>query len=228
MKPLKNARVHCPEGGFTLPELLASLAIIALLAVLLTAPISRWRSQASSLQCVTNLRQVGMAMALFVQDNEGNLPGPLWRGQSPYSQISSGGEPDLSSGNLASFLAPYLHTPARASGDSFLNASFSCPAWQSSPALRQHTICYYSAGEIRLADEEPVFPFGRAGENPIPPIRLASLERPAETPAFWEFDRTMRTEGFYVTDPRVPAAPVHQKFRHLLYFDGHAVAQLLN
>lgn len=63
--------------GFTLIELLVCIAIIAILAAILIPAISRVRSSANSVKCVSNLRQVGVSMHMFVTENKGLLPQPL-------------------------------------------------------------------------------------------------------------------------------------------------------
>jgi prepilin-type N-terminal cleavage/methylation domain-containing protein/prepilin-type processing-associated H-X9-DG protein len=61
-------------AAFTLIELLVSMAIIAILASLLLPGLSRARESARGTVCLSNLRQVGVAMQLYVQDNNNRLP----------------------------------------------------------------------------------------------------------------------------------------------------------
>jgi prepilin-type N-terminal cleavage/methylation domain-containing protein/prepilin-type processing-associated H-X9-DG protein len=61
-------------AGFTLIELLVVIAIIALLMAILVPTLSRMRRQARALVCQAKLRQWGMALAVYVQDNEGRFP----------------------------------------------------------------------------------------------------------------------------------------------------------
>jgi prepilin-type N-terminal cleavage/methylation domain-containing protein len=59
-------------GGFTLVELLVVLAIIALLAGLLLPLLARGKQAAQGLKCLSNLRQLGMAVHMYWDDNAGN------------------------------------------------------------------------------------------------------------------------------------------------------------
>ena len=63
-----------PRGAFTLIELLVVIAIIALLASLLLPVLGRAQRSARSAACLSNLHQIGLALDLYVQDNNNHLP----------------------------------------------------------------------------------------------------------------------------------------------------------
>ena len=60
--------------AFTLIELLTVIGIIALLAALLLSALSRAKQQASRSDCLSNLRQIGLAFTLYLNDHNGTFP----------------------------------------------------------------------------------------------------------------------------------------------------------
>ena len=56
--------------SFTLIELLVVIAIIAILAAMLLPALSAARSSAKSSGCIANLKQIGIAMAMYSGEHD--------------------------------------------------------------------------------------------------------------------------------------------------------------
>ena len=102
--------------GFTLVELLVVVAIVALLAAILFPVFASARGKARQAACLSNLRQIGIAMALYAQDNDDQFPYAadpsdqhtvpnIWSLSPHYAQVQA-------LPPLQDVLAPYLHAPA--------------------------------------------------------------------------------------------------------------------
>jgi len=64
--------------GFTLIELLVVVAIISILAALLLPALNGARENSRIAVCSSNLKQLGYAFAMYVQDNDGYMPQSGW------------------------------------------------------------------------------------------------------------------------------------------------------
>jgi prepilin-type N-terminal cleavage/methylation domain-containing protein/prepilin-type processing-associated H-X9-DG protein len=66
------------KKGFTLIELLVVIAIIAILAAMLLPALSSAREKARRTTCINNLKQLGIAVQLYIGDNNGFYPVSTW------------------------------------------------------------------------------------------------------------------------------------------------------
>ena len=75
------------KKGFTLIELLVVIAIIAILAAILFPVFAKAREKARQSSCLSNVKQLGLALLSYCQDNDECFP--LWisdrHGTNPYS-----------------------------------------------------------------------------------------------------------------------------------------------
>ena len=202
------ARVPRPcraRRGFTLVELLVVIGIIAVLAGLLLTVRSRATDKAAQVQCLNNLRQIGMALTMYAQDNSGAFPfsSPLlsspsdphpkedwvhWRGSNLTTVINN------------SAIAPFV----KAKGEAF-QTMMRCPAdeWDnhSYPYPYSYALNYMLSSDAYV-NAAPPLP-GSTARPPTP--RLSSIQRPSEKCLVGEENERTINDGLWApgnyTDP---------------------------
>jgi len=65
---------RCPPSGFTLIELLVVIAIVGILAALLLPALSSSTQAARKAACISNMRQIGIAIHMYANDDDGKIP----------------------------------------------------------------------------------------------------------------------------------------------------------
>jgi prepilin-type processing-associated H-X9-DG protein/prepilin-type N-terminal cleavage/methylation domain-containing protein len=201
---------------FTLIELLVVIAIIAILASMLLPALSKARNKAKSIECASNLKQIGQGVQLFLDNNDG-IYFPM-AGYMPFGGLngSNGTETVL----WPAFVASCLKWDAKDRNET-QDKLFDCPL---NPKLVSRPQVTYSANAANWTNQSYGFNYVYVSPNTYVTgqTKQTSLKNPSY--AFIIGDSTDATGMIYVTRGIMSTTPLgkrHGGGANLLFFDGH-------
>jgi prepilin-type N-terminal cleavage/methylation domain-containing protein/prepilin-type processing-associated H-X9-DG protein len=209
--------------GFTLVELLVVVAIIAILAALLLPALAAAKAKAKRINCVSNLKQIGQALQMYVDDNSDSLPGPVFAGARASYDINSTEE-------LVWYLAQLVGEPAP-SKQTVIARTFVCPSYQQQAPDANSLIgrkIYLLNDDVDSNPVHKVPPFGYpsvGGAPSMSPMKHTSFDNflpPSSLYAITDMDQALPTLNPSIswwTD--LPNKPLHGAVRNQLFFDWH-------
>jgi prepilin-type N-terminal cleavage/methylation domain-containing protein/prepilin-type processing-associated H-X9-DG protein len=191
--------------AFTLIELLVVIAIIAILAALLLPALSRAKESARSIQCLGQMRQLGLAVRLYAEDNGDEFP------RSQHSAFSHG---QLTWGRA---LAPQLGFTTT-SWTNLLAGVYHCPSDRRTNGWSYGLNVYFELGPDDDYEGKPqTWRSAAAVPHPSTTILFAENASAADhiMPNFW----TASQDAVDVASRR------HGRQSNYTFVDGHAEAR---
>ena len=218
---LRKSGGSSSKAGFTLLELLVVVAVIGILAGLLLPALAKAKQKAQQAGCLSNMKQIGVAIHMYADDNDDTLPGPVFAGARASYDINSSQE-------LIWFIADYLGAP-KPSPRTVVADVFVCPGYlRKAPAIGSMIgrKCYLLNDDVDPSPLNRVPPFGYPIAPLAQPLKLSSFDTykpPSDVFAIVDVDKgNVNPTVSWWSD--LPYEPVHGAVREQLFFDWHVEA----
>jgi len=221
--------------AFTLIELLVVIAIIAVLAALLFPVFSSAKKTAKKTDCLSNSRQIGQAMMLYLSDSDDSYPQTRQTLTDPIIEDADGSKDQPI---YESVFIPLLPYSGKVGGmtDSAIQPLFRCPE-DMDPFGRQCFALNPDSNDVTSYIENGTFTFGLNQSAVLHPSELILVsERRSNATADWNpFCDDIYHPWFNPGNPLAPdndmdplngaiAANRHSGVSNFTFVDGHAKA----
>jgi prepilin-type N-terminal cleavage/methylation domain-containing protein/prepilin-type processing-associated H-X9-DG protein len=117
-----------PGKGFTLIELLVVIAIIAVLAAILFPVFAQAREKARQTACLSNMRQIGLATRMYIEDYDEHFPQTKQTDGQPAVDDNAGQIENPDIGSMFAMILPYVARVAATEDQMKTQGIYACPS----------------------------------------------------------------------------------------------------
>jgi len=222
--------------AFSLVEVLVSLGITSLLAVLLLVAVQKVSTVGASSKCLSNLRQLHTASISFAQDHDGCVPQHFQDWTTEISPKASAVGDGFDGGGIAPYIYPERMSWAATQQLDYRNTVFQDPGakavWIDYKIYSGQTVKPYLGALKSTAIPNPGgVEYARNNEMGAgdTPLRLANLPRPSRFFLYVCSSQWNIAPDVFISGNANPErlAPRHSGGYNMIFADGHALSTAL-